>query len=295
MMGAEQVTIILVSYNSKSVIGTALSSIPAGIPTFVVDNASSDGTPDYIRENFPFVEVISNEKNIGFGPANNVALERVSTPFALLMNPDACFTDPSTIDDLLSATERYSEAAIFAPAIMQGDGLAQCTLFAPLVARRQINRSFPFSFADVQGDTCAFSLSGAALLLRMCAFEGEPYYFDPNIFMYFEDDDICMSANERGYSTVLIPSVSIMHLVGQSSPPSVKVEAFKLRHKTFSQLYVLSKYRMKRVALKKAIKTLVRSALSTLLYSIGFRYEKVLMSLSRVRGAAQYLMFYLKG
>ncbi len=285
----QKVTVVLVTYNSKEVVGSALKSIPEGASIIVVDNASRDGTVEYIQEHFSQVKLIVMPENIGFGPANNVALERVKTPFSLLMNPDACFIESGTINQLLSAAVCYPDAAILAPGIIDENGVVQRTLPAPLMRRRQMNKNSSFSMGDVVGDTCSFSLSGALMLLRMSAFVDAEYFFDPNIFMYFEDDDICMSSRARGYTTILIPSAKVMHLVGRSSPPGLEIEALKLRHKTFSQLYVMAKYGKSDESLEKARRMLRKNRLRLFLSLLFFQHGQALFSRSRCDGAVAFL------
>ncbi len=284
-----QVTIVLVTYNSKAVVGIALKSIPKGIPVIVVDNASSDGTPDYIYEHFPSVTIINNKKNIGFGPANNIALEQIETPFSLLMNPDACFIDPTTIDGLLDAAERYPEAAVLAPGIIDESGCIQTTLPAPLPYRREMNWKSNFLMMDVEGDSCAYSLSGALMLLNMKAFDDAPYIFDPNIFMYYEDDDICLSSRKRGYSCMIIPSIKVMHLEGQSSLPSTGVECIKTRHHAYSQLYIMGKHFPEINQNFKASKKLLMSLVRVVTAFLQFDFKKSSIAYSRVQGVAKYL------
>ena len=283
----QKVTIILVTYNSKEIVGNALETIPDGMPTIVVDNASSDGTAEYIRKCFPQVQVIEHPQNIGFGPANNIALEEVETEFSLLMNPDACFIENDTIGKLLSAAENHPEAAILAPGIVNENGVVQRTLPAPLKHRKKINKNSEFSMDNVVGDTCSFSLSGALMLLRMSAFIDAEYFFDPNIFMYFEDDDICMSCRGRGFTTMLIPSINVMHLEGRSSPPSLEVEALKLRHKTFSQLYMMDKAGVCVGA--KALRVVVKGLSICVLGFFLLNKRKFFIERARTQGAFRYL------
>lgn len=283
-----RVTIILVTYNSRAVIGDALASIPEGIRTIVVDNDSRDGTVEYIRQDYPRVEVISSSKNIGFGPANNLALAQVRSDFAMLMNPDARFAQQGAVEALIRAAERYPEAAIISPNIRMEDGTFQGML-APFYLRRDANKNRPLNMGDVVGDACAFSVSGALMLLRMSAFADAPHFFDPNIFMYFEDDDICLMSMRRGYSVMLIPSVSVMHMVGKSSPPTLEVEALKIRHKTFAQLYVMAKHGQRVKALYRGCKLVMRSGLYALIFGLLQRREKRVLSISRFQGAMAFL------
>lgn len=285
----QQVTVILVTYNSKAIVGSALKTIPDGVPTIVVDNASSDGTVEYIRECFPQVKVIESPQNIGFGPANNIALERVETPFSLLMNPDACFVNSETIDDLLEAAERYPDAAILGPGIVDENGQAQLTLPAPLLHRKEINRNTSFAMDDVAGDVCAFTLSGAVMFLRMPAFAEQAYYFDPNIFLYFEDDEICMRMRKAEYSLMLLPHITVMHQEGMSSPTSLNIEVLKQRHKMFSHLYIRAKYVNLNETRMKAVRTLLRGSIVGFISLIIGNRRRYKMNVALCKASVEFL------
>ncbi len=284
---AARVTVVMVSYNSCEVIKDALASVDPAVRIIVVDNASSDGTVDFILRHYPSVDIISNVENIGFARANNLGLAKVETEFALLMNPDARFLSSDTVDRLLEALDRYEDAAIISPSIIDDKGDVQLTMPASVLSRR--GADLMFKMEDVIGDVCTEALPGALMVLRMSAFVEQKYYFDPNIFMYFEDDDICMSARNRGYSVVLVPGIRVMHLVGRSSPPSLQIECLKTKHRTCAKLYILDKYGQVRLAIYRAIKLASINALLVLVYALTFKREKLMLSKSRVAGALLYL------
>ena len=117
----DQVTVVLVTYNSRRILPLALASL-AGLPhVTVVDNGSRDGTPALARELMPRAQVIEAGANLGFGRANNLALKQVTTPYALLLNPD-CELQPGALAALLAATRRYPQAAIWAPKLYDAPG-----------------------------------------------------------------------------------------------------------------------------------------------------------------------------
>lgn len=89
------ITAILVAYNNEPVIGDALACLmaePKIVRILMVDNCSTDDTIELIRRDYPNVEIIENPRNIGFGPAANVALEKVTTPYALVAEPATAFS-----------------------------------------------------------------------------------------------------------------------------------------------------------------------------------------------------------
>src|ERR1700760_2367020 len=113
----QDVTAILVTYNSADVIGAALDCLKREArigQVIVVDNASIDDTCAVAARHCPDAVLIRSEKNLGFGAGNNLALERVKTAFALLVNPDALLRE-GALAALLEAACRYPDAGILAP------------------------------------------------------------------------------------------------------------------------------------------------------------------------------------
>ncbi|MBI2012417.1 glycosyltransferase, partial [Candidatus Curtissbacteria bacterium] len=87
------ISVIIVSYNCREVLGDCLSSLIIAIQglkkeIFVVDNNSVDGTPRVVKEKFPQVRLIANQKNLGFSKANNQAIKKASGRYVLILNPD---------------------------------------------------------------------------------------------------------------------------------------------------------------------------------------------------------------
>ena len=83
-------TIVIVTFNSSEIIKQSLENIDCNkYLLIIVDNASTDNTVAVIESNFPSLKIIKNNKNIGYGRANNIALRQVETEFAMILNPDA--------------------------------------------------------------------------------------------------------------------------------------------------------------------------------------------------------------
>ena len=102
-----RITVIVVTYNSADTIERCITSLPADAEVFVVDNASGDGTADFVERRFPNATVVRNESNLGFGVANNLGLTLARGDFALLLKPDAwakCADSIATLADFLTDT-----------------------------------------------------------------------------------------------------------------------------------------------------------------------------------------------
>lgn len=122
----KRILVIIVAYNSMPWIEKCYSSINCStIPCDIlcIDNGSTDGTQDYIRQHHPEVELIQAESNLGFGKANNIGLQRVldrGYEFAYLLNQDA-WVMPDTFEVLISFAERHPEFGLLSPMQMNAD------------------------------------------------------------------------------------------------------------------------------------------------------------------------------
>lgn len=271
---SKNVSIVIVTHNSANVIGKCLESIPDGIKTYVVDNASSDDTKKIVKK-FPKVTLIESDNNVGFGCANNIALEKIDSEFALLLNPDAVLQADS-IENMVAVANNYENAAIVAPMLYYENGELQHS-YKLSVFEREKRKS---TYIQPSGDLCAESLSGAVMLLRMECFKGKEF-FDKNIFLFYEDDDICLQAKKNGYSLVLTPSAKVMHLMGASTPPSLKYIYLKNYHMMWSRLYLERKYIDAASARSIAVKNIYSSAFKAVLYTTILKKDKAIKYLAK--------------
>ena len=122
-------SVVIVSWNVRDLLKTCLQSIydtAQGLrfEIFVVDNASHDGSPQMVARCFPDVNVIANEDNRGFGPANNQALRRAAGRYALMLNPDTT-VPPGVIAGMIDFMDRHPQAGMVGPELVLGDGRLQ--------------------------------------------------------------------------------------------------------------------------------------------------------------------------
>lgn len=198
----DQVTVVIVTYNSAHCIG-ALVPLLAECPHVIVsDNGSSDDTLSCVAQHVPHAHRLSHGRNLGFGAANNRALERVDTPFALLLNPD-CTLDPAHLKQLLLTAQQYPDAAIVAPQLLDGRG-------EPDVNYRFPHGWWPPRDSIAEAPACVGFVCGAAMLFRLDAFNATGF-FDEDFFLYYEDDDLCLRLFQRHLPIVLDPMAVAFH------------------------------------------------------------------------------------
>lgn len=197
-----QVTVIVVTYNSAHCL-TGLSPLLALCPHVIIsDNGSGDGTAARATDFWPHATVLEHGRNLGFGAANNRALSRVRTSFALLLNPD-CEMNALDLRGLLTASESYPDAAMLAPQLISSAG-------KPEVNYRWPSTSWASRGGPAEGPICVGFICGAVMLLRMERMK-QVGYFDEVFFLYYEDDDLCLRIFQANLPMVLCPQVRVLH------------------------------------------------------------------------------------
>jgi GT2 family glycosyltransferase len=259
-----RLAIVIVSYNSRKDLERALRSLTAPPPAVahelvVVDNASSDGTPAYVRERWPKVRLIASERNLGFAQANNLGFRETTGDLVLLLNPDTIVT-AAAIDRLVSIIDSRPDVAVVGPRIVDGAGRAELSfgaMISPWAELRQKvlvrgnDRGLPFITALVDRMTRQTRLvdwvSGACLLIRRTDLDAVGG-FDPRFFMYAEDVDLCAAVRGRGRSVLFSADAQVVHLRGQSaaSAPEKVQDAYRR-----SQLAFYAKHHPRWVPLLK--------------------------------------------
>jgi len=228
-----RLAIIIVSYNSRKDLENALRSLtepPAAVAheIVIVDNASTDSTPVYVREQWPRVRLIASESNLGFAQANNVGIRNTASDLVLLLNPDTIMT-AAAVDLLVSIIDSRPDVAIVGPRIVDGRGRPELSfgaMISPWAELRQKllvrgnDRGWPLITSRVERMTRQTHLvdwvSGACLLIRRRDLD-EVGGFDTRFFMYAEDVDLCAAVRARGRSVLFSAEPQVVHLRGQSA------------------------------------------------------------------------------
>ncbi|MEO6062240.1 MAG: glycosyltransferase family 2 protein [Thermoflexales bacterium] len=237
-------TVIIVSWNVKDLLRDCLRSLqqypPAheAMTVFVVDNASSDGTPEMVTAEFPAVRLVANPTNRGFTGGNNDGLAAAwtalgpadSDAFALLLNPDTVVTQ-GALEALLTFGRRRPDAGLIGPRLVYGDGSPQSsrrrfpTLATGLFESTWLQRLAPpgllnrFFVRDAPEDRpCDVDwVVGAAMLIRWKAIDQVGGLDETNFFMYSEETDWCRRLKVQGWAVVWYPDATIIHFEAKSS------------------------------------------------------------------------------
>lgn len=211
-------TVIIVSYNSFDTLQRCLDewlSNPS-IRIIVVDNASSDGSAQKTRDRYPSIEVLEQDINLGYGRAANRAFREVSTPYALLMNPDIMARESDALALLERMTALGNEVALLAPAVRTRDHTGT-------------------------GLTPKNWIPGTIMLFNMRTLASVGL-FDENIFLFAEESDLCRRIIAQGLTIHLDSDIYIQDLSKQSSAPSAAIDWMKDWHAAWSNMYFHHKH-----------------------------------------------------
>jgi GT2 family glycosyltransferase len=227
------VDVVIVSYRSRELLRSCLTSLAAhpprsGVTTWVVDNASSDGTVEMLRMEFPGVELIASQRNLGFAAATNIGVRRGSAPYVLALNPDTRVTE-RTINHMVELMESNSSIGIAGCRLELEDGTfdhaARRSFPTPLGALAHFTRigrldHAPTSLAQYRAPSVergmVDAVNGAFMLMRRKALD-EVGLFDEGFWMYMEDLDLCYRFAQAGWVTWYEPVVSVAHVKGGTS------------------------------------------------------------------------------
>jgi GT2 family glycosyltransferase len=281
-----RVTVVTVTHHSAAVIEPCLRSVAQAAQVIVVDNASDDNTPDVVRRVLPTARIVENIVGRGFGNGCNQGLERVETEFALLLGPDSTI-DEASLAALVEAADAWPNAGLLGPSIVAPDGHVEPShdlgLFDRMGAGRRTDAAAP-----PDGPLCADHLSGAVLLVRMSA-ANTVGLFDRNIFLYYEDDDLCLRMRRAGLSLVLVPEARATHLGGGSSRPSARHLWEKYWHMAWSRLYIEAKYRGRPAAVRSALRVLPKFLGKAAGYAVVRNRRKAIRDAARFAGTVAWL------
>lgn len=234
-------TIVIVSYNSAAVLGKLLAPLAGhGMDITVVDNGSLDQSQSIAR-GFPGVQVIESG-NIGYGRAANLGFRAAQTPYVLLINPDVVISRES-IGAMLALAESDPSVGIVSGQMFYREG-----------GQKHYGKSYDFT-----GNAAYVEwVVGALMLIRRDALD-RVGMFDENIFLFYEETDLCKRFLKAGYKIAVAKDAEAEHEEGGSSSPSIRVLKIKAWHAAWSKSYFHRKHSPALVYFEKSISKIIRS------------------------------------
>ena len=282
-----KLSVIIVNYNVEHFLEQCLISVRVAMKNidgevFVVDNNSIDGSVKMVREKFPEVKLIANQKNVGFSKANNQAILRASGEYVLLLNPDTV-VEHDTFEKVIRFMDDHPEAGALGVKMVDGAGHflpeSKRGLPTPEAAFYKmfgISKLFPKSkrfskyhlgYLDENKIHEVEVLAGAFMLIRKKVLDVIGL-LDESFFMYGEDIDLSYRIIKAGYKNYYFPETRIIHYKGESTKKS-------------SVNYVIVFYKAMVIFAKKHF-TQKNAKLLTSLINMAIYFRAFLAILSRV-------------
>lgn len=236
-------SIIIVNYNTRELTRDCINAVkvhftPLLYEIIVVDNNSADGSVEYLQHLFPFITVIANDKNHGFGTANNMGVARAIGEYILLLNSDTIVIN----NVLLKFVNFYTKNGHLNPGVLGSLLLSQDMEVVhsfgdfPYPLKRFTKGTQVQHELVVNHYTAVDIIVGADMFMKKAVFDlfGG---FDANIFLYEEELELQYRMQKSGYPSLLLNEKGIIHLEGKSSG-----SFFKRKCSFISLCYIYKKH-----------------------------------------------------
>jgi GT2 family glycosyltransferase len=262
-IGSEEIDLsfIIVNYNTAEVSGNCIRSLLINqslkslrSEIIVVDNASADGSERILTDQFgSLIHFIPSYENVGFGRANNLGVRYAKGRFLVLINSD-CLAGTTDFGSICHILESEARAGFVSVRVLNQD-LSIQTLgnkfpdllvdFRTHVLFHDLNvfKKIRYRNYTTRGLFPVDWVSGCFMVVKKTVFD-ELQGFDPNIFMYAEDIDICFRAFKKGYSNYVFDETSVIHLHGKSG--NQKPSLIKMLNTVPNYFYIVKKHKLSR-------------------------------------------------
>ena len=229
----QNLSIVIVTFKSEEVIHECIRSIDKDIKITVVENSNNYQFKDELEKSYKNVSCVLSNENLGMGSGNNIGIKKAETDFVLILNPDVIL-EPSTINELIIASEKISNFAIMAPI---SSDINYPNYKFKNNKKILIDYNFPFKVKSIDGFAMLFNKKKLDIIFHK-------NYFDENFFMYLENDDLCKRIVDAKEYIYIAPNSKIKHLGGKAVNIKYKndVEFARNWHWIWSKFYFNKKH-----------------------------------------------------
>ena len=268
-LNLNNITFIIVSFKSEKIIDDCLKSLPKNSKIIVIENSNNYNLKKSLELKYDNIEVLISENN-GMGASNNLGILKSETKFVYVLNPDVKFKK-DTFENLIAAAIKITDFAILTP--INSD--IKFPNFKILKQNKNINDSI------ISVD----SIDGFSMLINKEKFINQKF-FDENIFLYLENDDLCKRVKKSGQKIFVIKNSIIDHKGSSSSSIKNDPEFEYLRnwHWMWSKYYYNKKHYGMLIALIKIFFNLVSAIFKYVFYSLTLNNYKKNIFKMRISG-----------
>jgi len=271
----QDLSIVIVTFKSEAVIHECIRSIAEDIKIIVIDNSNNFQFKENLEKVYSNVTCVLSSKNLGMGAGNNMGIKKVKTDFVLILNPDVIL-EKSTINELIIAAQKNLNFAILAP-ICSNMNYPNYEL----LNNQKIITEFesPFKVKSVDGFAMLFNKKRLDKIILAD-------YFDENIFMYLENDDLCKRITDIDENILIVPTSKIKHLGGKAVDVEYKneVEFSRNWHWIWSKFYFNKKHFSYLKAFTNGFPKFISSLIKYLFYLLIKNKTKKKIYLNRASG-----------
>lgn len=283
-------SIIIPNFNGKDLLEDCLASLEKqtfkNFEIILVDNASSDDSLPYVKENFPKIKIITLAKNCGFARAINEGVKASNAKYCIFLNNDAS-ANKYWLKNLISCADKHPEVISVNPKILNFFNKKKIDGVGILINEVGQARSIGWNEIDhgqFNREQYIFGATGAASLFKRADFV-KVGGFDESFFMYSEEVDFAFRAQFQGYKSIYCPKAVVCHkhkATARKFPQLIEYWQFRNMYQTiikdFPLKIILKKWRWLKIALVYG---------NTVIYQIkkGFFWPPILVTL--------YLLFHL--
>ena len=253
-LSLNNLTFIIVTFKSNHIIDECIESLPKNSNIIIIENSNNRELKKKLEVKYSKINVITQE-NSGMGSANNKGIKLCKTDYAFVINPDVKFYE-NTMQELIALSSKYNDYSILAP-ICDDEKYPNYK-----IKNKRIKNYYP-DFLDVD------SVDGYAMLINKNKFS-DNIYFDEQIFLYLENDDLCLRKKKENHKIYVAKKAKIHHLGGKSylDIHEEEIEFSRNWHWMWSKFYFNKKYYGYTKSLFINFPTLITSLVKIIFYFI---------------------------
>ena len=253
-LSLNNLTFIIVTFKSEDIICNCIESLPKDSNIIIIENSNNHGLKKELERKYSNLNVITQENN-GMGAANNKGIKLCKTDYAFVINPDVKFYE-NTMHELIALSSKYNDYSILAP-ICDDEKYPNYK-----IKNKRIKNYYP-DFLDVD------SVDGYAMLINKNKF-GDNIYFDEQIFLYLENDDLCLRKKKENQKIYVAKKAKIHHMGGKSHSPihEKEIEFSRNWHWMWSKFYFNKKHYGYSMALLIVFPSIITSMIKFFYYFV---------------------------
>jgi len=272
----QSLSVLIVTFKSDKVIDRCIQSIPQELEITIIDNSNNQFFKENIERKYKNVKCYLSPENLGMGNGNNFGLKKINSDYVLILNPDVTF-EKNSFNELILASEILKDFGIIAPKSS---------------SQKYPNYKFYENKNNMVDEINPFkvkSVDGFAMLLNLKRLNKnfkEKEYFDENIFMYLENDDLCKRLREMKEDIFVVPKSIVHHEGGRAVDIkySHEIELSRNWHWMWSKFYYNKKHYSFVRAFFNGMPSFISAIIKFLIYFLLNKTKKKQIYLHRILG-----------